>query len=130
VRTLADTSLSGDERRLLEAFAAELRRRLGGELRAVWLYGSRARGEPPAHEDSDVDVLVLLEDRDRTPRQVVWDVLFEQADQLGLGPLTPWFSLHVHDVAWLAGRREIRAFFIQEVDRDKVEVIQGEPSLG
>ncbi|MBW3534989.1 MAG: nucleotidyltransferase domain-containing protein, partial [Gemmatimonadetes bacterium] len=35
-----------------------LRARCPDEVRAVWLYGSRARGD--ARPDSDVDVLVVL----------------------------------------------------------------------
>jgi len=34
--------------------------------------------------------------------------------------LTWSFSVHVHTPAWLAQRREIRSFFISELDRDKV----------
>jgi len=30
------------------------------------------------------------------------------------------FSIHVHDQAWLAQRREIRSFFVAELDRDKI----------
>jgi predicted nucleotidyltransferase len=55
---LAETSLSSDERALVERFVEELRARLGGHLQAVWLFGSRARGERRS-ADSDVDVLVL-----------------------------------------------------------------------
>lgn len=40
-------------------FAEELRRRFGDAVRDVRLFGSFARGE--AHEDSDVDVAVVLE---------------------------------------------------------------------
>jgi predicted nucleotidyltransferase len=58
---LAEASLSTDERTLLERFIEELRERLGDDLHAVWLFGSRARGEQPA-SDSDVDVLVLVAD--------------------------------------------------------------------
>jgi predicted nucleotidyltransferase len=43
VATLADRSLSADERTLLDRFVSELRARLGDELRAIWLFGSRAR---------------------------------------------------------------------------------------
>jgi predicted nucleotidyltransferase len=53
---LAETSLSRDERALMERFVEELRTRLGGQVHAVWLFGSRARGERAA-ADSDVDVL-------------------------------------------------------------------------
>ncbi len=62
MRTLAGTSLSADEATLLQRFAELLTAGLGSSLHAVWLFGSRARGEPPAHEDSDVDLLVLVDD--------------------------------------------------------------------
>jgi len=45
---------------VIERFIEELGERLGGKLRAVWLFGSRARGEDPGPE-SDVDLLILSE---------------------------------------------------------------------
>ena len=44
----------------LEAFAARLRGRFGDRLRSIRLFGSYARGE--ANEDSDVDLLVVVDD--------------------------------------------------------------------
>jgi len=116
---LAETSLSGDERALVERFVEQLRARLGGQVHAVWLFGSRARGERPSAE-SDVDVLVLVDDASWDGRMLVRGLLDDAARDLGLDALTWSFSVHVHDQAWLAQRREIRSFFIAEVDRDKV----------
>jgi predicted nucleotidyltransferase len=120
----ADTSLSPSERTLLESFAAELRAQLGDGLRAVWLFGSRARGEPPAHEDSDVDLLVLVDDASWDAQLHVQRLLAEVAEELDLGGLEIWFSIHVHTPTWLAERRSIKSFFVAEVDQDKV-VIEG-----
>lgn len=123
--SLTATSLSADERALLERFAALLRERLGPALHAVWLFGSRARGEPPSHEDSDVDLLVLVDDESwEGGRQAVHRAFDDAARGLGLERL--WFSVHIHTPEWLEGRRAIQSFFIQEVDRDKV-VIEGSP---
>lgn len=48
-----------------EAIVREIRERLAPlALEAVWLVGSRARG---AGEDSDVDLIVVQETRDRFP---------------------------------------------------------------
>lgn len=44
---------------IMRTLLAELRHRLGGELRELWLYGSRARGE--AENGSDYDVLVVAD---------------------------------------------------------------------
>jgi len=119
---LAETSLSADERALIERFVQDLRVRLDGPVHAVWLFGSRARGERPSAVESDVDVLVLVDDASWDGRMLVRKVLDDAARELRLDSLTWSFSVHVHTPAWLAQRREIRSFFIAEVDRDKVIV--------
>jgi predicted nucleotidyltransferase len=121
---LAEASLRADERVLLDRFVEELRLRLGDELHGVWLFGSRARGEEPS-EYSDVDVLVFVDDASWDGRMGVRRMLDDVADELGMDAL-PWsFSVHVHTPDWLAQRREIRSFFVAELDRDKI-VLCGE----
>jgi predicted nucleotidyltransferase len=51
--SLATTTPTDAERDALDLLVASLERELGDALHAVWLYGSRARGEPPRDEDSD-----------------------------------------------------------------------------
>lgn len=116
---LAETSLARDERALVERFVEELRARLRRQLHAVWLFGSRARGEDPS-EESDVDLLVLVDDASWDGRMLVRRMLDDAARELGLDALTWSFSVHVHTPEWLAERREIKSFFIAELDRDKV----------
>ena len=122
---VTDASLTSDELRLLERFVSELRNLLGDGLSAVWLFGSRARGEP-AGEDSDIDLLVLADDASWDAKERIHAALALAATQLDLAALTWDLSIHVHTPEWLRGRREIRSFFIAEVDRDKV-VLHGEP---
>lgn len=121
---LSGTSLRADERGLLERYVEELRLRLGDELHGVWLFGSRARGEEPA-EDSDVDVLVFVDDASWDGRMRVRRILDDAARELGVDALAWHFSVHVHTPAWLAQRREIRSFFVAELDRDKVALCGG-----
>jgi predicted nucleotidyltransferase len=122
VKTLADASLRPEERRALERFAASVREELGEALRAVWVYGSRARGEP-IRPESDVDVIVVSDggwdDWDRVGALMDRAASAEGAD-------AAYFAVHVYDPAHIAHRREIGSFFIQEVDRDKI-VLAGEP---
>jgi predicted nucleotidyltransferase len=54
---LAETTLSDVERRVLDRLLPRLEETVA--LRAVWLFGSRARGEEPRDADSDVDLLVV-----------------------------------------------------------------------
>jgi len=108
--------LSARERRVVERFASRLDNELSGDLRGLWLYGSRARGT--AHPESDVDLLVIAEGgRDRYGR-IAGDLSEEAAIAEGESPFN--YSVHVHDPEWLQERRAIESFFIQEVDRDKV----------
>ena len=121
--SLADASLTDEERRLLRRFVVLLSERFGADLRGVWLYGSRARGERP-HPDSDVDLLVVTRagrSRDFWP---VWSTLQAAATEESANPGA--ISVQVFDPQWLDDRRAIRSFYMQEVDRDKI-VLTGDP---
>lgn len=117
----AQANLTTAERRVLGRFLELLQVELGDELRAVWLYGSRARGEGATGE-SDVDVLVLSDSGRSDGRRVVR--LLSQA-QGEVGDAYWVVVPMVQSPEWVEGRRAIKAFFIQEVDRDKI-VLYGE----
>jgi predicted nucleotidyltransferase len=120
--TVAEAHLTSAERRVVDRFAELLRDDLGDQLDAVWLYGSRARGEgePP---ESDIDLLVFTQNGRADSRRVV-DVLLKAYEAVP----DAWMNVSplVQSREWLEGRRAIKAFFIQEVDRDKI-VLYGEP---
>jgi predicted nucleotidyltransferase len=71
-------SASPDVDRIIHEAVAGLRELYGDRLREVLLYGSYARGE--AHEESDIDLLVVLTDLDspyaeiRRMSQVAWEL--------------------------------------------------------
>lgn len=128
---LREAQLTEVERRVVKRLLALLEQELGDHLLAVWLYGSRARGEADleeTHHDrrSDVDLMVIV-----APAAADWDAMHENsvrlaneaADAEGDDPV--WYSVLVYDAERLRDRREIRSFFIQEVDRDKV-VLMGD----
>jgi predicted nucleotidyltransferase len=126
---LAAAALTARERRVLERLVDGLRTELGDDLRAVWLYGSRARGDAVLDESdidrkSDIDLMVIADGGKRRHGDKVFDLAYEAATQEGDSPT--WYSVQVHDPDWLRGRREIESFFIQEVDRDKL-VLTGGP---
>jgi predicted nucleotidyltransferase len=121
---LAEAALSDLERHALEAVVSALRERFGDDLVAVWLYGSLARGE--RHAESDIDLLVVVRNADWRREHEVKDVAWEAADEAGVSVSAAYFSIMVGTPEWIAGRRAVRSFFLQEVDRDKI-VLYGEP---
>jgi predicted nucleotidyltransferase len=116
VDPLAAAQLTESERRTVARLTARLREALGDDLRALWLYGSRARGQ--AHDESDVDLLAIAEGGHARYGRLAGDLGEQVALAEGESPFA--YSVHVHDPEWLRGRREIESFFIQEVDRDKI----------
>jgi predicted nucleotidyltransferase len=123
--TLASAALNDKERRVVERIVSGLQDELGDDLLAVWLYGSRARGEAdPTETDidrrSDIDLLVVVHPV-RDASSFAWDFLprvERAADAERDSPV--YYSVQVRDADWLADRRQIRSFFVQEVDRDKI----------
>jgi predicted nucleotidyltransferase len=120
MRTLVEASLTEEERRVLDRWLELMRAEL--DVVGVWLFGSRARGEggPP---DSDIDLLVITRGDRRRDAERVHELVFQAAAEENANPAP--FVTHTWDREWLRNRREIRSFFIQEVDRDKI-VLLGE----
>jgi predicted nucleotidyltransferase len=114
---MARASLAPAERRVVERLVDLLREELGSDLHAIWLYGSRARGETP-HAESDIDLMVIADGGDRRYGMKSIELVNEVARAEGVSPV--WYSVFIADPEWLHGRREIRSFFIAEVDRDKI----------
>jgi predicted nucleotidyltransferase len=108
---------------VLDRLVDLLRHEFGQDLHAVWLFGSRARGEAPG-PDSDVDVLVVSSRSGPNDRLRLTKLVFEAAEEEGADPVM--FAAHLYSPELVEQRRRIRSFFMQEVDRDKV-VLFGAP---
>ena len=128
---LSAAALNETERRVIGRLLGRLQTELGDELLAVWLYGSRARGEAdPGETDpdrrSDVDMIVIVGPR-RDASGVAWEFrprLEAIADAEGDSPV--YYSLRFYDADFLRDRRRIRDFFFGEVDRDKIVLAGGD----
>lgn len=78
--------LAHDDRRAVVEFRDELRRMLGPRLRDLRLYGSKVRGDD--HEESDIDVLVLLDAKDWP----TWEAIVDLASSIST---STWISPRV-----------------------------------
>lgn len=64
--------LTKQEKRTLGLFSQKLQDHFGSRLTQMTLYGSAARGE--RHDESDVDILVLIQGLTWEEKRHVWDV--------------------------------------------------------
>jgi predicted nucleotidyltransferase len=118
---LDDATLSTDERVVLDLFVSTLAERMGDELHATWLFGSRARGETVG-ELSDIDVLAIVDRAGWDDSARVYRALHDAAREVSLPDVAWSFSVHVHEPAWLDRRRAVASFFVSEVDRDRIDL--------
>lgn len=99
----------------LSRFREALAALFGPRLREVVLFGSYARGE--GHEDSDVDVLVVVDGLTEGERREVMDAAYDAAavadDWVSISPL-PYSSVQAADLR----RRERR--LLRDVDAEGV----------
>jgi len=120
--TLEEAVLNIEERRALEHAVDALEAELGDDLLAVWLYGSRARGERPG-EDSDIDLLVVVSDSRRLGDRA-WRIVYEAAGEADAEPFV--FSTLVTDPRRLAEQAAIESLYLREIERDRVVLKGGE----
>jgi predicted nucleotidyltransferase len=131
---LASAALNGTERRVVEGLVESLRSALGPDLLAIWLYGSRARGEADPDETdhdrrSDIDMIAIL-GPGRDAAATTWELRPRwEALVAAEGDSPVYYSLRFYDVEFLRRRRAIRDFFFQEVDRDRL-ILHGDALPG
>lgn len=67
--------LSQRENKKIREYADRLKKSLGNNLLAIKLFGSKVRGD--FVEDSDVDILIILKEKNLELREEIYDILFE-----------------------------------------------------
>lgn len=95
---------------VLMDYSSRARAELGGRCRAVVLYGSYARGQATA--DSDIDVLVVVEDQARLTEEwnkcieIAADICSHTGELIGVVAATEEEYLHRNHPLLISVRRE------------------------
>ena len=103
--------LDPTERRWIELFRDGVRARWGSRVRDMRLYGSKVRGDD--HDESDIDVLVLVQDNDRETSDAVWELAWS---------ITTWLSPMVLDFDRYHEPISRASGFYEEMRRESVRL--------
>jgi predicted nucleotidyltransferase len=104
-------TLTARERLALKKILQHLASACGPELASVILYGSKARGD--FNDGSDIDILVLVRDRNRIDRYQIYDYLLDDDVDYDLN-----FSLNIYGVDEFQRLASLKAPFAINVTRD------------
>lgn len=114
--SVGSACLDKKEHDLVERLIVRLRDDLGTSLKKVLLYGSKARGE--GRPDSDIDLMVVVEGEGAPKQFSANRAAVDLALELDLS--IP--SVKVFGESFIEQRRKIDSFFIQEVNRDGIQL--------
>ena len=104
-------TLTAREQLTLKKIIQHLANTCGPELASVILYGSKARGD--FNDGSDIDILVLVRDRNRIDRYQIYDYLLDDDVDYDLN-----FSLNIYGVDEFQRLASLKAPFAINVTRD------------
>ncbi len=100
---------------LLRELKRELQKLYGDQLVALILYGSYARGE--AHEDSDIDVAMILKNYERPALEINRTSAVASQLSLDYDSLIALVPLREHE--W----REKKSFFMNNLRAEGIEIV-------
>lgn len=111
------TSLAPLEQEVASEFANRIRSRLGDRLLDMRIFGSRARGE--AQADSDLDILILLNEAALQDKNSISDIATDLLIELNLPFIVAPQVLSQADFDEL---KALERLFPQEIERDGISI--------
>ncbi|MDP9453096.1 MAG: nucleotidyltransferase domain-containing protein [Actinomycetota bacterium] len=103
--------LDPSERRWVEELRDGVRARFGPRVRDIRLYGSKVRGDD--HDESDIDVLILVDDNDEATSRAIWDLAWSISTWLS--PMVIDFERYHEPISRASG-------FYEEMRRESVRL--------
>jgi predicted nucleotidyltransferase len=105
--------LSEKEMKVVKAFCADVRKTLGDNVVSITLFGSRARGE--GTEESDIDVLILLEESNLETDWRISEITADYMLEYDI-PLSP---IIFTEEEWSTNKKR-GSFFVESVEKEGV----------
>jgi uncharacterized protein len=119
--TVQSEHLLENEQSALQEYAKRLTEFLGEEIRHLWLFGSKARGD--FDDDSDIDVLIVLRHLDPNRRSVIR----RMAARISLD-YDILINTHILEEAEWEKAVRFHGTIWREIERDGIPLLQPEPA--
>lgn len=110
---MSSPNLTGEDRRLLDAFRAALKQDFDDVVETITVFGSKARGE--ATSESDLDILVVVDSGDWRLKWNIADVAYGLAIGTDVVP-----SVKVYTRQEWHRLRDMKSGFYDDVLRDGI----------
>jgi predicted nucleotidyltransferase len=104
--------LNETEKNVVTTFVKELKKKVGDDIVAIRLFGSKARGD--FEKDSDIDIFVLVKQKGET-RDRISDIAADYFYEYNV-PIAPV----VYSVFEYEKNKELGSFFFEQVEREGV----------
>jgi predicted nucleotidyltransferase len=108
--------LTESERKAVQTFVHKVGQRFPDRVRAILLFGSRARGD--AGPDSDIDLLVVMDTPDLETRRAIRDLAVEVWLTDGI-----YLSTRVWSEADRRQHADLQTAFYENLQRDAIHVL-------
>ena len=106
-------ALSKNENEVLQGFVKYLTRLYPGQVVSIKLFGSKARGD--AKFDSDIDILIIVSDRESMERNKIYDYVLDAELNFGIN-----ISLKIYDQDDYNRLAKLSLSFIDNVQKEGV----------
>lgn len=105
--------LNNKERKVIESFVKELRKKLGDDIVFIRLFGSKAKGN--FKEDSDIDIFVLVKEKTLKVEDTIAEIEVDYDIKYNLPISTVLYSIFEYKK-----NKELDSFFIENVEKEGI----------
>lgn len=103
------------EKEALQRISSELRMRFSDRIKGIYVFGSRVRGDHS--EWSDLDILVIVKDKDINLEKEIIEIFTEERLKTGI-PFAPV----IKDIKTFEREKELNTPFYQDILREGIMV--------
>lgn len=105
--------LNQAEKKAITSFVTELKKKLGDDLVAIRLFGSKVRGDFKG--DSDIDIFITVKEKNQIIRDILSEIEVDWDIKYNIPISTVLYSLSEYEK-----NKELKSFFFENVEKEGI----------